>query len=133
LRTTHRGTSQGAHGPHGNLGLPEEDRVRPDPAREEIESGPVAWRLKARLALAVNELLETRRLKQREAAVLLGVPQPRVSALRNYRLDRFSVERLMEFLTSLGQDVDIMIHPQRRHGSVHATAAPGRVSVQKGG
>jgi len=130
LHTTHGGTSQGVHGTHGRA---EEDGARPDPGREEIESGPVAWRLKARLALAVNELLETRRLKQREAAVLLGVPQPRVSALRNYRLDRFSVERLMEFLTSLGQDVDIMIHPHRRHGGVHATAAPGRVSVQKGG
>lgn len=130
MRTTHGGTSQGVHGLHGRL---EDGGVRPDAGREEIESGPVAWRLKARLALTVNELLEARRLKQREAAVLLGVPQPRVSALRNYRLDRFSVERLMEFLTSLGQDVDIMIHPHRRHGSLPASAAPGRVSVQKGG
>jgi predicted XRE-type DNA-binding protein len=35
-----------------------------------------------------------------------------VSALKNYRLDNFSVERLMEFLTALDQDVEIMIRPR---------------------
>ena len=66
---------------------------------------------KTRLALAVNELLKSRKLKQREIAALLGVPQPKVSALKNYRLDQFSVERLMEFLTALNQDVEIIIRP----------------------
>ena len=69
---------------------------------------------KTRLALAVNELLKARKLKQREIAALLHVPQPKVSALTNYyRLDQFSVERLMEFLTSLDQDVEIMIRPRQ--------------------
>lgn len=68
--------------------------------------------IKTRLALAVNELLKARKLKQREIATLLGVPQPKVSALKNYRLDQFSVERLMEFLTALNQDVEIMIRPR---------------------
>jgi len=67
--------------------------------------------IKTRLALAVNELLKARKLKQREIATVLGVPQPKVSALKNYRLDQFSVERLMEFLTALNQDVEIMIRP----------------------
>ena len=67
--------------------------------------------IKTRLALAVNELLKARKLKQREIATLLGVPQPKVSALKNYRLDQFSVERLMEFLTALNQNVEIMIRP----------------------
>jgi predicted XRE-type DNA-binding protein len=67
---------------------------------------------KARLALAVNELLKSRKLKQREIATLLAIPQPKVSALKNYRLDQFSVERLMEFLTSLDQDVEIIIRPR---------------------
>ena len=67
---------------------------------------------KTRLALAVNELLKGRKLKQREIATLLSIPQPKVSALKNYRLDNFSVERLMEFLTSLDQDVEIMIRPR---------------------
>ena len=47
---------------------------------------------KTRLALAVNELLNNRKLKQRETAALLCIPQPKVSALKNYRLDQFSVE-----------------------------------------
>lgn len=67
---------------------------------------------KTHLALAVNELLTNRKLKQREIATLLGVPQPKVSALINYRLDNFSVERLMEFLTVLNQDVEIIIRPR---------------------
>jgi predicted XRE-type DNA-binding protein len=68
--------------------------------------------VKTRLALAVNELLKARKLKQREIANVLGVPQPKVSALKHYRLDQFSVERLMEFLTALNQDVEITIRPR---------------------
>jgi predicted XRE-type DNA-binding protein len=68
--------------------------------------------LKTRLALAVNELLKARKLKQREVAELLDIPQPKVSALKNYRLDQFSVERLMAFLTRLNQDVEITIRPR---------------------
>lgn len=55
---------------------------------------------KTRLALAVNNLLKGRKLKQREIAELLHIPQPKVSALKNYRLDQFSVERLLAFLTA---------------------------------
>lgn len=78
---------------------------------------------KTRLAFAINELLKSRRLKQREAADLLNIPQPKVSALKNYRLDNFSVERLMEFLTALDQDVEIVIRP--RASNVEA----GHISV----
>lgn len=74
---------------------------------------------KTRLALAVNELLKARELKQREIAELLGIPQPKVSALKNYRLDQFSVERLMEFLTALNHDVEIMIRPRHTAGVGH--------------
>jgi predicted XRE-type DNA-binding protein len=78
---------------------------------------------KTHLALAVNELLKARKLKQREIADLLHVPQPKVSALKNYRLDQFSVERLMEFLTALNQDVEIMIRPRP------ASSGAGQISV----
>lgn len=77
---------------------------------------------KTRLALAVNELIKARGLKQREAAEELGIPQPKVSALKNYRLDQFSVEKLMEFLTALNQDVEIMIRPR-------VAAGVGRIAV----
>jgi predicted XRE-type DNA-binding protein len=74
-------------------------------------SSGVEGSVRPRLALAANELLKARKLKQREIGALLGVPQPKVSALKNYRLDQFSVERLMEFLTALNQDVEITIRP----------------------
>lgn len=74
---------------------------------------------KTHLALAVNELLKARKLKQREIAEVLNIPQPKVSALKNFRLDQFSVERLMEFLTLLDHDVEIMIRPRNVAGTGH--------------
>ncbi|MGL5116440.1 MAG: helix-turn-helix domain-containing protein [Beijerinckiaceae bacterium] len=75
---------------------------------------------KTRLAMALVGLLKERNLKQVDAARLLGVPQPKVSALVNYRLDGFSVEKLMGLLTILDQDVEIMIRPRlgAGHGSI---------------
>ncbi len=68
---------------------------------------------KTRLAMEVNAILKARGLKQVEAAVLLAVPQPKISALVNYRLDGFSLEKLMAFLTALDQDVEILIRPAK--------------------
>ena len=62
---------------------------------------------KVRLAVAINGILEN--LTQQEAAKRLGTKQPNVSALRNYRLEGFSAERLMHFLNALGHDVEIRI------------------------
>jgi predicted XRE-type DNA-binding protein len=72
---------------------------------------------KTRLVMALNGLLKERGLKQADAARLLGVPQPKVSALVNYRLDGFSVEKLMSFLTAMDQDVEIMVRPNRKGGA----------------
>ncbi len=68
---------------------------------------------KTRLALALNRIVKDRALKQVDAARILGVPQPKVSALVNYRLDGFSVEKLMEFIVALGRDVEIIVRPPR--------------------
>ena len=70
-------------------------------------------KLKVRLAVEVNRALEERQLSQDKAARALGIRQPHVSELVRYRLDRFSVERLMDFLTRLGKDVQIRIAPRR--------------------
>lgn len=72
--------------------------------------------LKVQLALEVNSALKQRKLTQAKAADLLGIEQPHVSDLVRYRLNRFSVERLMRFLTQLGKDVEIRIakRPARR-------------------
>lgn len=78
---------------------------------------------KVRLAMAINDALKRRRLSQGKAAEVLGVNQPKVSALSKYRLEGFSVARLMRFLTSLNQDVEIIIRNKPR------THRPGRVSV----
>jgi predicted XRE-type DNA-binding protein len=78
---------------------------------------------KTRLALAVNAILKDRRYKQADTAGVLGIPQSKVSALANYRLDHFSVEKLMTFLNALNQDVEIVIRPSREaigHTSVFA-------------
>ena len=69
---------------------------------------------KLRLACALNELLDERKLPQAEAAKVLGISQPKVSALRNYKLAGFSVERLMNLLTALDQDVEIVIRRRPR-------------------
>jgi len=57
---------------------------------------------KARLCAAINRIVERRRLSQADIASTLGVNQPKVSALLHYKLEGFSVERLMNFLLALG-------------------------------
>ena len=69
---------------------------------------------KLRLAYALNQVLEARRLSQADAAKVLSVTQPKVSALRHYKLAGFSVERLMNLLTALDQDVEIVIRRKPR-------------------
>ena len=78
---------------------------------------------KLRLAYALNQLIEGRKLSQAEAARVLRVGQPKVSALRNYKLAGFSVERLMNLLTALDQDVEIVIRRKPR------SRKAGRISV----
>jgi predicted XRE-type DNA-binding protein len=69
--------------------------------------------LKVELAMEVNRILAERGLVQARVARLLGIRQPHVSDLVRYRLNRFSVERLMDFLARLGRDVEIRIAPRR--------------------
>jgi predicted XRE-type DNA-binding protein len=70
--------------------------------------------LKSRLTLQIFRLIKARGLKQAEAGKILGIKQPHVSALMRNRSGAFSVERLMEFLTALGQDVEITVRPTRK-------------------
>jgi hypothetical protein len=53
----------------------------------------------------------------------LVIKQPHVSLLLRNRSGNFSVERLVEFLTALGQDVEITVRPTRkRHGEMSVVA-----------
>jgi predicted XRE-type DNA-binding protein len=67
--------------------------------------------VKTKLAHQINCLIESKMLKQIEAAKILGIDQPKVSALACGRLSGFSIERLFRFLTILNQDVVITIKP----------------------
>jgi predicted XRE-type DNA-binding protein len=72
---------------------------------------------KVRLAAALNRILAERGMTQAEAARVLGVNQPKVSALKGYKLEGFSVERLMHFATALEHDVVIEIRPHAAEGA----------------
>ena len=76
--------------------------------------------VKAQLASKINQILEKRKLLQVEIGEILGINQPKVSALINGRLADFSIERLMEFLTRLDQDVKIMVsgRPKKKRRSI---------------
>jgi predicted XRE-type DNA-binding protein len=79
--------------------------------------------LKAKLTLQIYRLIKERGLKQAEAGKILGIKQPHVSALMRNRSGNFSVERLMDFLTALGQDVEISVRPaSKQRGEVFVVA-----------
>lgn len=75
--------------------------------------------LKARLTLQIYQVIKQRELTQAQAGEILGIKQPHVSGLMRGRSGNFSVERLMDFLTALGHDVEIRVKQTRKeHGRV---------------
>ena len=64
---------------------------------------------KVEIAIKINDIIAQKNLKQKEAAKVLGIDQPKVSALKNGRLRGFSFERLLQFLNALNYDVEIRI------------------------
>ena len=102
------GVEEGSGNVFADLGLPH--------AEQEL--------LKARLTLQIYKIITARGLTQAKAGDILGIKQPHVSALMRNRAGTFSVERLMEFLTALGQDVEITVRPTRKeHGKVSVVVA----------
>jgi predicted XRE-type DNA-binding protein len=84
---------------------------------------------KVRLVVEIIRLINARRLSQVAAATLLKINQPKISALKNYKIDGFSVERLMTFLLALGQDVEIRIRARdgsKRKGKIHIESSGPR-------
>ncbi len=83
---------------------------------------------KADLAIEISSVIEERNLTQAEAAEIIGVDQPKVSALVRGRLDGFSMERLYRFLNALGRDVEIIVRPtpdSQEGPSLRVTRRPG--------
>ena len=94
--------------------------------------------LKAKLTVQIYKLLSDSGLTQTEAARLLGTTQPQVSALMRRKPTSVSVGRLMEFLTILGQDVEVTVKPASRQdpnrsldpeSSEDSKRSSGRLSV----
>jgi predicted XRE-type DNA-binding protein len=80
--------------------------------------------MKARLTLQIARILKDRGLTQAEAARILGIQQPHVSALVRNRAGNFSVGRLIDLLTVLGHDVEITVKPSREdHGAMSVVFA----------
>jgi predicted XRE-type DNA-binding protein len=71
---------------------------------------------KAQLVSRIREIVRGSRLTQVAAAAVMGIDQPKVSALMSGRLTNVSSERLMRLLTRLGQDVEVVVKskPRRR-------------------
>ena len=83
-------------------------------------------KLRVQLAMRLNELIAARGLAQAQSAALFGISQPHISELKNYKLSRFSSERLMHMITLLDRDVEIVIRPKAKK------RAPGSsIRVQK--
>lgn len=94
-------------------------KTKTTPASHAIETGsgnvfkdlgladPDERQLRVQLAVRLNDLLRAEGLTQAAAAKLLGMAQPHVSELKNYKLSRFSSERLLRCITLLNHDVDM--------------------------
>ncbi len=78
---------------------------------------------KADLAMRIVEAIQARKLNQAKAAALLDIDQPKISRLLRGQLSGFSTDRLIHFLTVLGQDVMIVVKPAPRksHGVGHVS------------
>ncbi len=74
---------------------------------------------KAELAVTISEIIEAQGLTQAAAAKVLGIDQPKVSALLRGRLTGFSTERLIKFLNALGRDAEIVVEARPRKGPGH--------------
>jgi predicted XRE-type DNA-binding protein len=79
---------------------------------------------KAELAMQIASGIRARRLTQAKVAALFGIDQPKISRLLRGQLSGFSTDRLIHFLTLLGQDVVIVVKPAARH-----SRGPGHVRV----
>lgn len=76
---------------------------------------------KSELARQIGKIIKKKKLTQKRAAEILGIDQPKISALVRGRLRSFSLERLIRFLNELGQDVSIMICPAKSHSERGST------------
>ena len=80
-------------------------------------------RVKATLAAKIGEIIKHRRLTQIQAAEILGMPQPKLSAMLRGQFRGISQAKMLECMNRLGRDVEIVV---RKPSRLRAT---GRTSV----
>ena len=71
---------------------------------------------RAKLGFHVYNLLNAQKLKQKEIVSLLGIKQPEVSHLMNRHFNRFTTDKLLDFLKRLDREVTIQISPHQPGG-----------------
>jgi predicted XRE-type DNA-binding protein len=81
---------------------------------------------KAQIAHVISTIIRKQKLTQSKAADLLGLDQPKVSALLSGKLAGFSMERLFQFLTRLGRNVEIKIARARNNARLKVLTAADR-------
>ena len=82
--------------------------------------------LKAQIVAEIYRLANARKLNQAQVGKRLGISQPEVSRMFKGHFREYSIERLMEFLTGFGRDVEIVVRPRRVSGK------PGRITFRNG-
>jgi predicted XRE-type DNA-binding protein len=80
---------------------------------------------KSELAAQILRIVQRQRLTQTKVAKRLGIRQPKVSELLRGRLDGFSTDRLLRFITRLGYDVQIKFTKARTHTQGHMEITAG--------
>ena len=79
--------------------------------------------VKAQLATKIGDILRRRKLTQVQAAKLLGITQPKLSGLLRGQFRGISESKMLECLTRLGRDIEIVVKPAPR------SRTEGHVSV----
>ena len=72
--------------------------------------------LKAQIVSEIYRLTKERKLTQSDAGTRMGISQPEVSRMFKGNFREYSIERLMEFLTSFDRDVEIVVRPRKKGG-----------------
>jgi predicted XRE-type DNA-binding protein len=85
--------------------------------------------VKADLTMRISQIIRKRGLTQTKAAAVLGIDQPKVSALLRGQLDGFSIERLVRFLVALGCVIELKVKEGERRSGKPGASRRARVAV----
>lgn len=72
-------------------------------------------KIKTSLSEAIATVIKKKKLKQREVQAILDIKQPRVSDLMNCKVDKFSVDSLLEYLNKIGYCMEVEVHDSTKN------------------